>query len=178
MNNSLDPNQYGELRAKLKAIGPAIAGIGLVLIVVGMISFFTSIGKFGPPRYIWCVFLGMPLLFVGVAISKFAYLGTITRYIAGETAPVGKDVTNYIVAGTKDSIRDVATAVGEGFAAAGGAEASTRFRCHKCNTDNDATAKFCDNCGVPLAKSKPCEKCGELNDPEARFCDNCGSAVT
>lgn len=177
MSNSLDPNQYSELRATLKSVGPAIAGIGLLLMIVGMVSFFSAFGGFGPPRYFWCAFVGMPLLFVGIAISKFAYLGAITRYLAGEVAPVGKDVTNYMVAETKDSIRDVATAVGEGFASAGTLGTAQRVRCHKCNADNDVSANFCDGCGAPLAKSKKCEKCGELNDPDARFCDNCGTAV-
>jgi len=178
MNDSLDPNENNELRSTLRSIGPAIAGIGLLLTIVGFVSIFSSFGNFGgPPRYFWCAFVGLPLLSVGVMISKFAYLGTIMRYMAGEAAPVGKDVTNYMVAGTKDSIRDVATAVGEGFAATGVAGTAQRVRCHKCNADNDVSANFCDNCGASLAKSKKCEKCGELNDPDARFCDTCGTAV-
>ncbi len=177
MSNSLDPNQFSELRTTLKSIGPAIAGVGLLLTIVGMVSFFSAFGGFGPPRFFWCAIIGLPLMGVGIMISKFAYIGTITRYMAGEVAPVGKDVTNYMVAGTKDSIRDVATAVGEGLAAAGASGTAQRVRCHKCNADNDLSANFCDGCGTPLAKSKKCEKCGELNDPDARFCDNCGTAV-
>ena len=177
MKSSLDPEQFSELRTTLKAIGPAIAGVGLLLMIVGMASFFSAFGGFEPPRYFWCAFIGMPLLIVGIVISKFAYLGTITRYMAGEVAPVGKDVTNYMVDGTKDSIRDVATAVGEGFAAVGTAGTIERLRCNKCSADNDVTANFCDSCGAPLAKSRPCAKCGELNDSDARFCDNCGTAL-
>jgi ribosomal protein L40E len=178
MADRLDPEQYRELRAILKSIGPAIAAIGLLLTIVGMVSFFSAFGGMDPPRYFWCAFLGLPLLAVGAGITQFAYVGTITRYMAGEVAPVGKDVTNYMVGGTKDSIRDMATAVGEGLSATGPGGASLRVRCHKCNAENDVTANFCDNCGAPLAKSKKCESCGELNDPDARFCDNCGSATT
>jgi hypothetical protein len=179
MGNSLDPEEHGEMRTTLKSIGPAIAGIGLLLTVVGIVSFFSAFGGGGMPRYFWCAFLGLPLLGLGVMISKFAYLGKIARYMAGEVAPVGKDMTNYMVAGTKDSIRDVAAAVGDGFAAAriGGLTSDALVRCHKCNAENAAAAKFCDACGRPLAKTKSCEKCGELNDPDARFCDNCGVSV-
>jgi hypothetical protein len=159
-------------------MGPAIAGIGLLLTIVGMISFFSSFGGVGPPRYFWCAIVGLPLLAIGIGISKFAFLGTITRYMAGEVAPVGKDMTNYMVAGTKDSIRDAAAAIGEGLAAAGGVGASSRIRCQKCKSDNDMSAKFCDNCGAPLDLSKKCKNCGTVNDSDARFCDSCGTAVT
>ena len=176
MNNSLDPNQYREQRAILRSIGPAIAGIGLLLTIVGMVSFFTAFGGGGFPQYFWCAFVGLPLMAVGAMISKFAYLGTILRYMAGEAAPVGKDTTNYMLAGTRDSLRDAATAVGEGFAAAGTLGGSQRVRCHKCNADNEVSARFCSGCGATLSKTKACAKCGELNDPDARFCDNCGAA--
>lgn len=177
MRNEISP-RHDEVRSLLRVVGPVIAGIGLLFLLIGIGSFFSAFGGFGPPRYFWCAFVGLPLLGVGVSISKFAFIGTVARYIAGEVAPVGKDVTNYMVAGTKDSIRDVATAVGQGFAAAGGGQASSMIRCPKCHAENDALAKFCDSCGAPLAKTKRCEKCGELNDPDARFCDNCGNAVT
>jgi hypothetical protein len=173
MNNLLDP-KHDDVRALLKSVGPAIAAIGLLLTVVGIASFVSSFGTFEPPRRFWCAVVGLPILAVGLTISKFAYLGTIVRYMFGEVAPVSKDATNYIVAGTKDSIRDVAAAMGEGFAAAGTLQ---RLRCHNCNTDNDLTANFCDNCGAAIVKSRHCDKCGEQNDPDARFCDNCGTAV-
>jgi ribosomal protein L40E len=179
MNDSLDPEEHSELRTTLQSIGPSMAGVGLLLTIVGVASFFSAFGDphGGFPRYFWCAFLGLPLIAVGGWISQFAFLGTITRYMAGEVAPVGRDMTNYMVDGTKDSIRDVAAAVGEGFASAGIVGSTSCIRCHKCNADNDLAAKFCDGCGTSLAKTKPCEKCGELNDPDARFCDNCGVAV-
>jgi ribosomal protein L40E len=177
MGDRLDPEQYRELRALLRAVGPAIAGLGILLTIVGLVSFFKSFGGLEPPRYFWCAFVGLPLAAVGIGISQFAYVGTITRYMAGEVAPVGKDVTNYMVAGTKDSVRELAAAVGEGLASASGG-AALRIRCHKCNAENDLTANFCEHCGTSLAKSKPCPECGEINDPDARFCDHCGNTMT
>jgi hypothetical protein len=115
---------------------------------------------------------------VGGALCKFAFLGAVSRYVAGETAPVAKDTFNYLADGTKDGVRDIAGAIGQGLSAglgtaAGGTEKIV-LRCHKCNHTNDADARFCDQCGAPLEKTKPCPGCGELNDPDARFCDNCG----
>jgi ribosomal protein L40E len=173
MSDLEDPG-HNDVRALLRTIGPAMVVIGVIFIVIGVGSFFTAFGSFEPPRYFWCAFVGMPLTAVGMAISKFAYLGAVTRFVAGEVAPVGKDVTNYMVEGTKDSIRDAAIAVGQGFAAA---KTPHGLHCAKCGTDNETSANFCRECGAPLAKTKRCEKCGGLNNADARFCDHCGAAV-
>ena len=97
-----------------------------------------------------------------MAMSKFGYLGTVTRYMAGEVTPVGKDVVNYIADGTKDSIRNVAAAAtagvreglhGSEFGIAQ-SEASTepqvKIRCQRCRVLNDESAKFCNQCGTAL----------------------------
>lgn len=81
---------------------------------MGVGSFFASVGHFGPPRYFWCAFLGMPLLFLGTVLTLFGYLGGIQRYVAGETAPVAKDVVNYLGQNTQPGVKAVAKAVTEG----------------------------------------------------------------
>lgn len=169
--------QHQQTRSTLRLLGPCIAGVGLVFLIIGIGSFFSSFGSFGPPRYFWCAFVGMPLLFVGGVLSKFAFLGSMTRYMANEVAPVGKDTFNYMATGTKGAVRDLASAVGEGLRSGVPAQASEVVRCHKCNEANDGDAKFCKNCGEALLKSKVCPNCEELNDPDARFCDNCGKAI-
>jgi ribosomal protein L40E len=174
MSDEINPGHEG-LRAVLRLIGPVIAGVGLLFLVIGMVSFFSAFGGGGFPRLFWCVFVGMPLLAIGVSITKFAFIGAAARYVAGETAPVGKDVTNYMVAGTKDSIRDVATAVGEGFAAAGRPATERQLICRKCGAENEAGANFCHGCGSPFVEKKRCAKCGDLNEADARFCDKCGA---
>src|SRR5262245_54969990 len=116
MSELIDP-RHEKTRSLLRILGVVIAAVGLLLTVIGIGSFFAAFGGFGPPRLFWCSFLGMPLLFVGVAISQFAFLGAVTRYTAGEVAPVGKDAVNYMVDGTKGAIRDAAAAIGEGFTA-------------------------------------------------------------
>jgi hypothetical protein len=175
MNDSSEPD-LAELRMTLRSVGPALALVGLLLTTIGVASFIHSLGSFEPPRHFWCAIVGLPVMGVGLIISKFAYLGTIFRYMAGEVAPVSSDMTNYMVAETKDSLRDVAAAIGEGFTS-GGTGTVQVLRCHKCNADNDSAAKFCDGCGAALGKTKSCSKCNELNDSDARFCDNCGTAV-
>ncbi len=176
MSQQIDP-QNNQLRDTLRIIGPAITIAGVLFAVIGFGSFFSSFGSFEPPQYFWCAFVGLPLIALGGAICKFAFLGAVSRYMANEVAPVGKDVVNYLARGTKEAVRDVAAAV------AGGLHAGTEGRevqflhCHKCNTDNENPANFCKKCGAPLRKTKPCPSCRKLNDPDARFCAQCGKSV-
>ena len=177
----IDPGHRGP-RNFFRAVGPVVAVIGLILIVVGIGSFFSKAAKFGdpsdefgPPKYFWCVFVGIPVLFVGLVLSKFGYMGKVARYVAQEIAPVGKDTFNYMAEGTKDGVRTVAGAIGEGLREGmSGESGAPSVRCHKCNALVDEGAKFCSDCGTSLEKSKPCGQCGELNDPDAKYCDNCG----
>jgi hypothetical protein len=56
----------------------------------------------------------MPILFVGIVMCMFGFLGALARYQAGEVAPVGKDTFNHLAEGTKGGVQTVATAVGAG----------------------------------------------------------------
>lgn len=173
--HSINPG-HGPMRGVLRLAGPLILVVGIGFMAVGLIDFFSAIGGAGMPTKFWCFFVGMPLLALGGGITQFAFMGAAARYAAQEYAPVAKDTVNYMVDGTEESIKKVAGAFGE--AMGGGASPGvTQVRCHKCSNLNDEDAKFCDNCGAALAKSKPCANCDELNDPDARFCDNCGGAL-
>ena len=108
--------KHREIRQVLRIAGPLAAGLGLLLIAIGFGSFFMSFGGGGPPRFFWCAFLGMPILFVGTAMCMFGFMGAVARYQAGEVAPVGKDTFNYLAEGTEDGVQTVAAAVGAGLA--------------------------------------------------------------
>lgn len=48
-------------------------------------------------------------------------------------------------------------------------------KCPKCDWENNATAKFCNDCWFDLSASKQeCPKCGWKNDIRAKFCSDCG----
>jgi len=180
MSQEIDP-QHSDIRGLLRVIGPLVVGVGLIFTIIGISSFFSAFGGFEPPRNFWCAFVGLPLMAIGSGICKFAFMGAVTRYIADEVAPVGKDVVNYMVDGTKDSVRDLTASMSEGISEgvqkhvhAGKVEA---IFCPKCEHINDAQALFCKNCGAPLAKTRPCPNCNESNDPDARFCNRCGKPL-
>jgi RNA polymerase subunit RPABC4/transcription elongation factor Spt4 len=172
-DKKLDPG-HNKLRNFFRVTGPLVALAGLIFVAVGLVSFFSTFGSFEPPRYFWCAFVGVPLLAVGMLLCKLGYMGKVIRYVAGEVAPVGKDTINYMAEGTKEGIKTVAQAIGEGLGAVGTAGAEAKVRCHKCNDLVEEDAKFCGQCGTTLGKTKACPSCQELNDPDAKFCDDCG----
>src|SRR5688572_22457672 len=49
------------------------------------------------------------------------------------------------------------------------------MRCAACGTTNSDTAKFCAECGTPLATA--CPTCGSPYNAGARFCSECGTAL-
>jgi hypothetical protein len=154
------------VRSGLRIGGALIAATGLILIVVGIASFFHTFDSFGsspdpfhspsmsPPKHFWMLFAGMPLLFVGVGMLAWGFLGTTTRYTAGEVMPTVKDSLGYVGIGA-------------------GAHETT---CAKCGEANSADAKFCDRCGSPLSVS--CASCGHANPAGAAFCSACGKPLT
>ena len=166
--------RHGAMRQFLRLVGPVVALVGLAFLIVGLGSFFSSFGTFESPRYFWCAFVGMPLLAFGSFITKFAYLGTVFRYVAGEVAPVQKDTFNYLAEGTKGGVRTMASALGEGLATGMRGENSASVACPKCDHANDADANFCGDCGAVLAKPATCSSCGRENEVDANFCDGCG----
>jgi len=153
------------------SLGQHWQGLGAIFMAIGLISFLSAFGSFGPPRYFWCAFVGMPMLGGGIAITKFAYAGAVARYIAAETAPVGKDTFNYIAEGTQDGVRNISSAIQEGLI--GNADKT----CRHCDSGNDHSASFCDNCGKPFSSKVACPTCAALNDDDANFCDGCGTKL-
>ncbi|QDS86545.1 Double zinc ribbon [Rosistilla ulvae] len=160
-------------RQLLRKIGPLIFGVGVLFTIVGMGSFFMSFGSFGSPRYFWCCFVGMPLMFVGSTMSGYGFMGAITRYQAGEIAPVGKDTFNYMAEETRGGVQAVASAIGAGL---NQSARQSSVACPSCGTANDSDAKFCDSCGTAMLST--CGSCGAVNDSDAKFCDRCGTQLS
>jgi hypothetical protein len=167
--DKLNPG-HSTTRGVLQVVGPLLGCIGLIFTIAGIGSFFASFGTFEPPRYFWCAFVGLPLFAVGVAISQYAFMGRLFRYMAGETAPVAKDTFNFLAEGTQQGVRTMATAVGEGLRGSG-----SELQCAKCGQSNNTAAKFCRKCGANLGST--CPSCGHLNAGGASFCDACGKPL-
>jgi hypothetical protein len=148
----IDP-RHDDTRRVLRVVGPAIALIGLGFTAVGFISFFSAFGTMQFPRYFWCVFVGLPMLGIGLAIAKAGYMGAMFRYFMGEAAPVGKDTFNYMARGTGPAARDFARDVSRGVAEGLGMADSHRTDsfCPQCGAETTADAHYCSRCGAQLA---------------------------
>ena len=147
----------------LKIVGPIVAAAGLILAVVGFVSFFSSFGGDGMPSLFWCAFVGMPVFVIGLGITFTAFRREIATYQKNESAPVINEFAEDI----KPAVQSVASAVRE--------TAAQDAICPDCGEKNDADAKFCKNCGAALRKV--CPHCGEQNDADAKFCKSCGKSL-
>ncbi len=141
----------GAMRGLLRVGGPILLGAGLLLTALALIDFFNAMSSFGTPRNFWMGFIGLPLIAVGGALTKYGYLGPAARYVSGEVTPV---------------LRDTLGALGIG---------SGKTVCTECGGDNAADAKFCDDCGAPMQRI--CARCNAANAADATFCDDCGAAL-
>ena len=148
----------------LKIVGPIVAAAGLILAVVGFVSFFSSFGDDGMPSLFWCAFVGMPVFVIGLGIKFTAFRREIATYQKNESAPVINEFAEDI----KPAVQSVASAVRE-------TAAAQDAICPDCGEKNDADAKFCKNCGAALRKV--CPDCGEQNDADAKFCKSCGKSL-
>ncbi len=111
--NKINPNHKTQ-NLFLKTFGPLILIVGIGFMATGILSFFFSFGSFGgKPKYFWCCFVGMPIMFIGAVMTKLAYIGKIARYTAAELAPVTKDAFNYVAKESSEGISSIANALNE-----------------------------------------------------------------
>jgi hypothetical protein len=112
----LESSKHKAVRTYLRVAGPVAAVTGLIFIIVAFADFVRATNNIlgDSPKYFWCFFVGMPLLFVGIVMSSLGYVGAATRYMAAETTPVAKDTVNYMAEGTQEGVKTVARAITEG----------------------------------------------------------------
>jgi len=112
--SKLQTEKHGAARSFLRIAGPVISAVGLILLIIGMASFFLAFAGGGPPRLFWCAFVGMPLLFVGGVLSMLGFMGAVARYTAAEQVPVATDAINDLAEGAQGAVKTVTRAVAEG----------------------------------------------------------------
>lgn len=169
MNNKY-LKDHPQTKKIVRLIGFLATAAGLILMVISISDFFASMGTFDMPDKFGLGFIGMPLLFVGIVCLSFGYMKEVGEYTASQTAPVAKDVTNYMLDGTREEVvKTIQKVVGSI------KESSQGKVCYQCQTQNEVEAKFCDHCGARLIKE--CRYCHEENDGNARYCRDCGKEL-
>lgn len=73
--------------------------------LVGMIDFFSAFGSSHMPTKFWCLFVGMPLLGIGIASLKAGFLGRIGRYVASEATPVATESLKYMAEELRPTVK-------------------------------------------------------------------------
>lgn len=163
-------NPDPKVRKKLKTIGFICLFIGAPTLVVSFVDFFVSASMMTMPRLFFLAFIGLPLVGVGIGCLQHGYIGSYTRYVAGEVSPVAVDTANYLYEGTKDNLHDLAATFGNSMQGK-----VIEVTCHKCRHVVKSTDQYCDQCGAVLKRI--CPSCQASNDGDARYCRQCGKEM-
>lgn len=98
-------DQNRPVRGALRVLGFVLVGAGGLLALVGLIDFFSAFGGHGMPTKFWCLFVGMPMVGFGSMCLKAGYLGSIGRYVAGESTPVVGESAKYLAEELRPTVR-------------------------------------------------------------------------
>ena len=135
-------------RLAFRVIGLLLLVVALVLLGLGLQSFFSGFSDEGTgfPSRFWMAFVGVLLLAPAGWCLQAGFVGTASRYVAGETTPVVKDSAAYLTDG--QGFLGVGRTIDDAEPAR---VTATGPFCSKCGTRNDADASYCDRCGAALA---------------------------
>lgn len=142
--------------------------IGIILLIAGVtcaIFGFTDMSKaFQESRMpkIWLMFLGFPMIAIGMFMTVVSFQRSINRFIKNENVPVINEMGREI----SPALSSMANSVKSGL---------EQTVCSQCGELNDKDAMFCKSCGKPLMLV--CDDCGEANESDAKFCKKCGKPL-
>ena len=175
MEKKESENLYGDRFKKtnkvLKVLGFIFLPIGIICELIGFIDFFNAFETFGSPKLFFLKFIGMPILFVGIVCLTLGYRKQITEFHADSVAGVNKDISNFMIDGTRDSITKTAQSIHEAIRNNNDNAISINV-CEKCGEKNPINARFCSKCGSQIIIK--CPSCGQEMDDGANFCNKCG----
>lgn len=163
--NKYNLEENSKAKQTMRILGPIILVAGILMTVIAIANFFS-----GNMSTDFIPFISLPMMFIGSVLSMFGYMGALSRYSASQTAPVAKDVTNYILDNTKESIGGVAKEISDNLH-----KSKVEKICPHCKEEVKDTAKFCDHCGKSLFKN--CQVCNAENDSDALYCQACGHKI-
>ena len=158
----MEMKDYSKTKKTFRTLGFIILPIGLVLSIIGFIDFFMSFNSMTQPKLFVCLFIGLPLTSIGIIFLILGFMKELNSFAASQSAPVHKDVINYMLDGTREEVNKTINA-------------SNKIICPECKAENDKDALFCSNCGHKL--KIVCPKCKAENDADAKFCKNCGEEL-
>jgi hypothetical protein len=73
--------QHSSTSQLLRPLGVLVAGVGMLLLVVGIVNVVVAECGTELPHYFWCLVLGLPVLLVGLEMCQRSFLGTVARTV-------------------------------------------------------------------------------------------------
>ena len=169
----MNEQQHNENKKRLRTIGIILLVLGVACIVTGFVDFVlaTNLENARTPTLFFLIFLGSPMLFVGIVLLIFSYKKEIGTYIKNESVPVINEAANEL----KPAVKSVVSAFKEGLREGGSQDEKAERVCPHCGKHNDADHAFCAYCGKPFGKV--CPVCGAKQDADDAFCGKCGTRL-
>lgn len=116
--------------------------------------------------------------------AGMAAVGDLNQYLKFKAANAMGDAAKNEAGGAAGAGVGMGAGIGMGMMMPGmlqqAMSAGPMAACPKCGTQNQATAKFCSNCGGPVAvapATAPCPKCGKPVPAGSKFCNECGAKI-
>ena len=166
---------HKKIKKTLRIVGFICSIAGLFFIIVGISDFFSDFNHIGfPPagsNTTHYPFIGIPLLFIGLVCLMFGYMNAFASFAASQSAPVTKDVTNYLLDGTRKEIKKTTQEIAKTFFLT----RDKTLQCSECETFNEVGSRYCEWCGKPLTLI--CPQCQSQSENDAQFCRKCGEKL-
>ena len=157
--------QHQKTKMTLRVLGVVLLAFGAVLAITGFADFFFS-GMAGEmPTLFWMLFLGFPMLAIGLMLLLTSFRQEISRYVKNETVPIVNEAGEEI----SPAVRAVAAAAREGVTP------TEHLTCGACGAENPAGNSYCGKCGAPLART--CPACGASVKAGDAYCGQCGKKL-
>jgi hypothetical protein len=149
----MSSNQPGFTRQQSARTAFRVAGVVLLFVALGFLAngladFFSSADTLDGPHKFWMIFAGILLLGPAGWCLQAGFMGAASRYVAGETMPVVKDSASYLT----DGQGFLGVGRTDSTPATSATDAESGPFCSHCGVRNDENARFCDGCGVALAR--------------------------
>ncbi|MGM9858317.1 MAG: zinc ribbon domain-containing protein [Bacilli bacterium] len=170
-NDEIYQNKYKRLNKVFRVLGLILLPIGVILLLIGTIEFFYTTSSFEEPKLFFLNFVGMPFIAVGTLCLSLGFKKQINEYHASQAAPVAKDVTNYMLDGTRDSTTRTVASIHKAITSNNNVNLNVNI-CEKCGQPNPIDSRFCSKCGAQIVIK--CPNCGHEMDDGATFCNKCG----
>ncbi len=167
---SMDKKDLPLNKKILRRIGVMVLGAGILLMIIGMINFFTAFVTLEEPTLFWMFFVSMPLLFIGVTCLGLSTQRTTSFKDEFQNRFEPRNPNNYqkeepfkgTVNKEESNVNNEQTK-------------GDKRVCSHCNNANPPRAMYCEQCGQQLTKM--CVYCGEENSVNSRFCQKCGKEL-